>query len=104
MKESASSSRSRASSVKARSSGSLRGIQPHDLVEASEADEECRVRGQLDDLGFREVAAQLGPEGVVDLVVVHGELLGEPDGDPLARAQEVRALVVNGRDLRFRRS
>src|SRR6266852_7221698 len=77
----------------------LRWIYPHDLVESAEADVERRVRDQLDDLGFREVAAHLGPERVVNLVVVHGELLGEPDGGPLARAQEVRALVVDRRDL-----
>ena len=44
---------------------------------------------QLDDLGLREVAAHLRPERVVDLLVVDGELLGEPEGGPLARAQEV---------------
>jgi hypothetical protein len=57
------------------------------------------VRHQLDDLGLREVASQLGPERVVDLVVVDGEFLGEADGGPLARAQQVRSLVVDGRDL-----
>ena len=81
----------------------LRWIQPHDLVEPAEPDVERRVRHQLDDLGLREVRSHLGPERVVDLVMVDGELLGEPDGRPLARAQEVRALVVDRRDLRLGR-
>jgi len=88
----------------ARSWGPTLGrLQAHDLVEASEADVERRVCHQLDDLGLREVAAQLRPEPVVDLVVVNGELLGEPDGGPLARAQEVGALVIDRRDLGLRR-
>src|SRR5437870_3730487 len=33
--------------------------------------------------------------------MVDRELLGEPDRGPLTRAQEVRALVVDRRDLRF---
>ena len=81
----------------------LRWIQPHDLVEPAEPDVERRVRHQLDDLGLREVRSHLGPERVVDLVMVDGELLGEPDGRPLAWAQEVRALVVDRRDLRLGR-
>src|SRR5260370_1194169 len=83
--------------------GALRRIEPLDRVEPAEADVERRVRHQLDDLGLREVGAHLGPERVVDLVVVDGELLGEPDGGPLARAQEVRALDVDRRDLRLGR-
>src|SRR2546426_5163343 len=79
----------------------LRWIYPHDLVESAEADVESRMGDQLDDLGFREVAARLGPEGVVDLVVVEGELLGEPDARPLARTQEIRGLVIDRGDLRF---
>src|SRR5207245_416838 len=73
----------------------LRRIYPYDLVEPAEADVERRVGDQLDDLGFREVAAHLGPERVVDLAVVDRELLGEPDRGPFARAQEVRVFVVD---------
>src|SRR6185295_9234416 len=40
---------------------------------------------------------------VVHLLVIHRELLGEVEGRPLARRQEVGGLVVDGRDLRFRR-
>src|SRR5205823_9229010 len=79
-------------------------LQSHDLVEASEADEQRRVGRELDDLRLGEVAAQLGPQRVVDLVVVDGELVGEPDGRPLARAQQIRALVVDRGDLGFRRT
>lgn len=61
------------------------------------------MRHKLDDLGLREAGSHLGPERVVDLVMVNGELLGKPDGRPLARAQEVRALVVDRRDLRLGR-
>jgi hypothetical protein len=43
------------------------------------------VGGELDDLGLGEVLAQLGPEGVVDLVVVDGELLGVAQRGALAR-------------------
>src|SRR5437879_11434717 len=46
---------------------SLGRIQPHDLVEAPEPDVQRGVGDQLDDLGLREVPAQLGPERVVDL-------------------------------------
>jgi len=48
------------------------------------------VGHQLDDLGLRELGAQLGPERIVDLSVIDGELLGELDGRPLARGQEIR--------------
>src|SRR5882672_9170268 len=82
----------------------LRRIKPDDLVEPAKADVERCVRDQLDDLGLRELAPQLGPERVVDLLVVDRELLREPDRGPLARGQEIRALVVDRGDLRFRRS
>ena len=59
--------------------------------------------GQLDDLGLREVLAQLGPEDVVDLLVIDGELLGVPEGGPLTRGQQIRALVVDRGDLGFGR-
>jgi hypothetical protein len=62
------------------------------------------VGGQLDDLGLREVLTQLRPGGVVDLLVVDGELLGEPEARPLPRTQKIRALVVDRGDLRFRRT
>ena len=62
------------------------------------------MRDQLDDLGFREVLAQLRPVRVVDLLMIDGELLGEPEGGALARCQQIRALVVDRGDLRFRRS
>src|SRR5438309_5520104 len=83
---------------------SLGRIQPHDLVEAPEPDVQRGVGDQLDDLGLREVPAQLGPESVVDLAMVDGELLREPEGGPLARAQEIRGFVVDRGDLRVRRS
>src|SRR5438876_11007917 len=73
----------------------LRRLDPDDLVEAAEADVERRVGNQLDDLGLREVPAHLRPERVVDLPVIDRELLGEPDRGALARAQEVRRLVVD---------
>src|SRR5207247_2514122 len=42
--------------------------------------------------------------GVVELVMGDGELLREPEGGPLARAQEIRGFVVDRGDLRVRRS
>jgi hypothetical protein len=46
------------------------------------------VGHQLDDLGLAEVAAQVRPLGVVDLPVIDGQLLGEAQGGPLARADQ----------------
>ena len=46
----------------------------------------------------------LGPQRVVDLVVVHRELLGEADRGALARGEEIRGLVVDRGDLLFGRS
>src|SRR2546422_185039 len=80
-----------------------RRIQPQDLVEPSPTDEERRVGDQLDDLGLGEMAAQLGPERVVDLLVVDGELLGEPQGGPLARRDQIGRLVVDRGDFLFGR-
>src|SRR6267378_2290021 len=80
-----------------------RGIQSHDLVEPSKSNVERRVGDQLDDLGLREMTPHLGPELVVDLAVVDGQLLREPERRPLARADEVGGLVVDRGDLRFRR-
>ena len=82
----------------------LRRIQPHDLVETAPADVERRVRDQLDDLGFREVLSQLRPLRVVDFLVIDRELLGEVEGRAFTRCQQIRALVVDRGDLRFRRS
>src|SRR5262245_50011105 len=84
--------------TRARCRRALRRVDADDRVEPAEADVEGRVGGQLDDLRLREVRAQLGPEGVVDLVMVHGQLFDEADGRALARAQQVRGLVVDGRD------
>src|SRR2546428_11420122 len=78
----------------------LRRIYPYDLVEPAEADVEHRVVDQLDDLGFREVAAHLGPERGADLAGVDRELLGAPDRAPLARAQDVRVFVGDPGALR----
>ena len=64
-------------------------IQPDDLVEPAETDVERCVRDQLDQFGLREFPPQLGPERVIDLLVVDRELLREPDGGPLARSQEI---------------
>src|SRR5882762_2642090 len=80
-----------------------RGIQSHDLVEPSKSNVERRVGDQLDDLGLREMTPHLGPELVVDLAVVDGQLLREPERRPLARADEVGGLVVDRGDLRFGR-
>src|ERR1700756_573452 len=77
-----------------------RRLQADDLVEPPEADEEGGVGDQLDDLGLREGRAQLAPERVIDLVVIDGELLGEPDRRPFPRAQQIGGLVVDRRDLR----
>src|SRR5712691_1919888 len=79
-------------------------IDPHDVVEPSKPNVDRRVRDQLDDLSLREVPPQLGPERVVDLVMVDGELLREADGRALARAQQVRRLVVDRGDLGLRRA
>ena len=62
------------------------------------------MRDQLDDLGFREVLPELRPLRVVDFLMVDGELLREVDGRAFARREEIRALVVDCGDLRFRRS
>src|SRR5213080_1999345 len=61
-----------------------RGIESHDLVEPSKSNVERRVGHQLDDLGLREMTPQLRPELVVDLAVVDGQLLREPERRPLA--------------------
>jgi hypothetical protein len=82
---------------------SLGRLEPDDLVEPAEADVERRVGDQLDDLGFRKMLPQLGPAGVVDLVVVDRELLGEAQRGPLARGQEIGRLVVDRGDLRLGR-
>jgi hypothetical protein len=63
-------------------------IDADDLVEPAEADVERGVRDQLDHLGLRELGAHLGPERVVDLPVIDGQLLGEAQGGPLARADQ----------------
>ena len=42
-------------------------------------------RRNSDGESYREVLAQLGPEGVVDLLVIDGQLLGVPERGPLAR-------------------
>src|SRR6266567_2645885 len=81
----------------------LGGIQPDDLVEPAEPDVERCVRDQLDQFGLRELPPQLGPERVINLLVVDSELFREPDGSPLARGQKIRALVVNRGDLPFGR-
>jgi hypothetical protein len=81
----------------------LRGIQPDDLVEAAEADVERGVGDQLDQLRLGELAAQLPPQGIVDLLVVDGELLRESERRTLPRREQIGALVVDGRDLVFRR-
>jgi hypothetical protein len=47
------------------------------------------VGGQLDDLRLGEVLAQLRPQGVVDLVVIDGELLGIAQRGPLPRGQQL---------------
>ena len=70
----------------ARSPSKARRGQPHDLVEAPEADEERGVGHQLDDLGFRELAPHLRPQGVVHLLVVHRELLPQKRNGGTARA------------------
>jgi hypothetical protein len=66
----------------------LGGVDSHDLVEASEADVQRRVRHQLDDLGLAEVPTQLRPVRVIHVVVVDGQLLGEVQGGALARADQ----------------
>ena len=88
----------------ARTDAELHRIDADDLVEAPEADVKRRMRDELDDLGLGEVAPQLLPERIVDLVVVDGQLLGEPDRRALARRQEVGRLVVDRRDLRLGRA
>src|SRR5690242_5643041 len=85
------------------SSAALRGIQPDDLVETAEADVERGVGDQLDQLRLGELAAELRPQGIVDLLVVDGELLRESERRALPRGEEIGALVVDGRDLGFRR-
>src|SRR5262245_51432660 len=82
----------------------LRWLQPDDLVEAAEADVEGGVSDQLDQLRLGELAAQPRPQGVIDLLVVDGELLRELERRALPRAEEIGALVVDGRDLGFRRA
>ena len=72
-----------------RSRAVLRGVYPHDCIQSTEADIERRVRHELNDLGLGEVTSQLGPERVIDLVVVDGELLDEPDGRTFPLAQQV---------------
>ena len=62
----------------ASSAPALRRIQADDVVEPSPADEQRGVRDELDDLRLGEVTAQLGPESVVDLAMVDGQLLCEP--------------------------
>ena len=59
------------------------------------------MHGQLDDVGLREVLPQLRPQRVVDLVVVHRQLLGVADSRALAWAQEIRGLIVDRGDLVF---
>jgi hypothetical protein len=63
-------------------------LDPDDLVEAPEADVQRGVGHQLNDLGLAEVAAQLRPLGVVDLLVIDRQLLGEAQGGPLARTDQ----------------
>ena len=55
-------------------------------------------------LSARERAAlRFAEKLAVDLLVVHGQLLGEAKGRPLSRGQEIRGLVIDGRDPGFRR-
>src|SRR5262249_12646448 len=91
--------RSRTPAIEATRSPTLGRLQAHDLVEPAETDVERGVGGQLDDLRLREVLAQLRPEAVVDLVVIDRQLLGVAERRPLARGQQIRALVVDRGDL-----
>src|SRR5688572_8423198 len=84
--------------------GLLCRVEPDHLVEAAEADEERGVHRELDQLALRELLAQLRPQRVVDLLVIHGQLLGEAHGGALPRAQQRGRLVVDRLHLGFRQS
>ena len=59
------------------------GLEPHDLVESPEAYVERGVGDELDDLGLREVAAQLKPPRALFVPFQMGFPLGEPNNAEL---------------------